>query len=220
MDIDTLHGLKQCPLFMELTDQEIIGLMHTVRYRIVRFRKGDVLAFAGTVCQYADIVMSGEMVAYAVGPSGRIVRMASHQRGKLLAPAFLFASDNHYPVTVEATTTTAVLRLTSDDLEIMMHSDQRLMANYIRMLSNIISQLTKKVRMLSMSVREKVCLYLKEQSQLQQASTIVLPLSRQELADHFGIQKYSLLRCLNELKQEGAIRVEGRSIQILSRLTE
>lgn len=220
MDIDTLHGLKQCPLFMELTDQEIIGLMHTVRYRIVRFRKGDVLAFAGTVCQYADIVMSGEMVAYAVGPSGRIVRMASHQRGKLLAPAFLFASDNHYPVTVEATTTTAVLRLTSDDLEIMMHSDQRLMANYIRMLSNIISQLTKKVRMLSMSVREKVCLYLKEQSQLQQASTIVLPLSRQELADHFGIQKYSLLRCLNELKQEGVIRVEGRSIQILSRLSE
>jgi CRP-like cAMP-binding protein len=220
MDIDTLHGLKQCPLFMELTDQEIIGLMHTVRYRIVRFRKGDVLAFAGTVCQYADIVINGEMVAYVVGPSGRIVRMASHQRGKLLAPAFLFASDNHYPVTVEATTTTAVLRLTSDDLEIMMHSDQRLMANYIRMLSNIISQLTKKVRMLSMSVREKVCLYLKEQSQLQQASTIVLPLSRQELADHFGIQKYSLLRCLNELKQEGVIRVEGRSIQILSRLSE
>lgn len=220
MDIDTLHGLKQCPLFMELTDQEIIGLMHTVRYRIIRFRKGDVLAFAGTVCQYADIVINGEMVAYAVGPSGRVVRMASHQRGKLLAPAFLFASDNHYPVTVEAATATAVLRLTSDDLEIMMHSDQRLMANYIRMLSNIIAQLTKKVRMLSMSVREKVCLYLKEQSRLQQASTIVLPLSRQELADHFGIQKYSLLRCLNELKQEGVIRVEGRSIQILSRLTE
>ena len=220
MDIDTLHGLKQCPLFMELTDQEIIGLMHTVRYRIIRFRKGDVLAFAGTVCQYADIVINGEMVAYAVGPSGRVVRMASHQRGKLLAPAFLFASDNHYPVTVEAATATAVLRLTSDDLEIMMHSDQRLMANYIRMLSNIIAQLTKKVRMLSMSVREKVCLYLKEQSRRQQASTIVLPLSRQELADHFGIQKYSLLRCLNELKQEGVIRVEGRSIQILSRLTE
>ena len=47
---------------------------------------------------------------------------------------------------------------------------------------------------------------------------IVLPLSRQELADHFGIQKYSLLRCLNELKQEGVIRVEGRHVQILSPL--
>ena len=37
-------------------------------------------------------------------------------------------------------------------------------------------------------------------------------------ADDLGIQKYSLLRCLNELKQEGVIRVEGRHIHILSPL--
>ena len=81
-----------------------------------------------------------------------------------------------------------------------------------------VAQLTKKVRMLSMSVREKVSLYLIEQSRLQQTKNIILPLSRQELADYFGIQKYSLLRCLNELKQEGVIRVEGRHIHILSPL--
>ena len=95
-------------------------------------------------------------------------------------------------MTVEATTGTTVLRLTPNDLEVLMHSDQRLMKNYLRMLSNIISMLTKKVRMLSMSVREKVCLYLKEQSKLQQTNNILLPLSRQALAEHFGIQKYSL----------------------------
>ena len=214
MDIDTLQGLRQCPLFQDLADQEIIDLMHIVRYRIIRFRKGDILAYAGSVCQYADIIINGEMVAYITAPSGHIVRMAAHQTGKLLAPAFLFATDNHYPVTVEATTDTAVMRLSPSDLEKMMHSDQRLMTNYIRMLSNIISVLTKKVRMLSMSVREKVCLYLKEQSRLQQTNNILLPLSRQALAEHLGIQKYSLLRCLNELKQDGLIHVEGRYIQI------
>ena len=88
----------------------------------------------------------------------------------------------------------------------------------IKLLSNIIAMLTKKVRMLSMNVREKLGLYLMEQSKLQQTKQIVLPLSRQELADHFGIQKYSLLRCLNEFKQEGIIRVEGRHIHILSPL--
>lgn len=218
MDIDTLQGLKQCPLFKDLKDQEIIDLMHIIRYRIVRFHKGDVLAYEGSVCQYADIIISGEMVAYITAPSGHIVRMANHQTGMLLAPAFLYASDNHYPVTVEANTDTAVLRLTPEDLEKMMHSDPRLMTNYLRMLSNIISVLTKKVRMLSMSVREKVCLYLKEQSRLQQTDNILLPLSRQALAEHFGIQKYSLLRCLNELKQDGVIRVEGRHILLLSQL--
>lgn len=218
MDIDTLHGLKQCPLFKNLDESEIIDLMHTIRYRVIRFHKGDMLACAGSVCQYADIIISGEMVAYITGPSGRIIRMTAHQSGKLLAPAFLFATDNHYPVTVEATGNATVLRLTTGDLETMLHSDQRLMMNYITILSDIISQLTKKVRMLSMSVREKVSLYLIEQSRLQQTKNIILPLSRQELADHFGIQKYSLLRCLNELKQEGVIRVEGRHIHILSPL--
>lgn len=72
--------------------------------------------------------------------------------------------------------------------------------------------------MLSMSVREKVCLYLNEQSRQQKSNNILLPLSRQALAEHFGIQKYSLLRCLNELKKEGIIRVEGRHIQILSQI--
>lgn len=219
MDIDTLHGLQQCPLFNGLGESEIIDLMHTVRYRVVRFDKGDILAYAGTVCQHADIILSGEMVAYMIAPSGHIVRMATHQTGKLLAPAFLFANDNHYPVTVEAATDTAVLRIAPNDLEVLMHSDQRLMKNYLCMLSNIISMLTKKVGMLSMSVREKICLYLKEQSRLQQTNNILLPLSRQALSEYFGIQKYSLLRCLNELKQEGLIRVEGRHIQILSQPT-
>lgn len=219
MDIDTLQGLKQCPLFHGLDESEIIALMHTVRYRIIRFGRGEILAYAGDMCQNANIILCGEMVAYITGPSGRIVRMAAHQPGKLLAPAFLFASDNRFPVTVEATTATTVLHLSVADLEQIMHSDQRLMQSYIQLLSDIISQLTKKVRMLSMSVREKVCLFLTEQSRKQQTTNIVLPLSRQALADHFGIQKYSLLRCLNELKQEGAIRVEGHHIQLLSQLS-
>ena len=218
MDIDTLQGLKQCPLFGNLEESEIITLMHTVRYRIIRCRKGQIWVSAGSVCQYADIIISGEMVAYVTGPSGNVIRMAAHQSGKLLAPAFLFATDNHYPVTVEATTETTVLRLSPSDFDKMMHHDQRLMQNYIQLLSNIISQLTKKVRMLSMSVREKVCIFLMEQSRQQQTNNILLPMSRQEIADHFGIQKYSLLRCLNELKREGAIRVEGRHIQLLSQL--
>ena len=218
MDIDTLQGLKQCPLFQDLDETEIIALMHSVRYRVIRCHKDQTWVSAGAVCQYADIILRGEMVAYVTVPSGRVVRMAAHQSGKLLAPAFLFANDNHYPVTVEATTDTSVLRLSPADLEKLMHADKRLMQNYIQMLSNIISQLTQKVRLLSMSVREKVCQYLMEQSKQQQSRTIILPLSRQELAEHFAIQKYSLLRCLNELQQEGIIRVEGRRVQLLSQL--
>ncbi|MBR3657790.1 MAG: Crp/Fnr family transcriptional regulator, partial [Prevotella sp.] len=162
--------------------------------------------------------ISGEMVASMMVSSGRIIRVAVHQSGKLLAPAFFFSSDNQYPVTIEATADTTLFRLMPADLEKILSHDPRLMMNYIKMLSNVVSHLTDKVRMLSMSVREKVMHYLEEQIRLQQSKDVLLPFSRQELADHFGIQKYSLQRCLNELKQEGAILVEGRHVKVLSLL--
>lgn len=218
MDIDTLQGLRRCPLFNGLTESEIIDLMHMVRYRVVRCYKGDIHAMEATACQYADIIIQGEMVASMMVSSGRIIRVAVHQPGKLLAPAFFFASDNQYPVTIEATADTTLFRLMPADLEKILSHDPRLMMNYIKMLSNVVSQLTQKVRMLSMSVREKVMHYLEEQIKLQQSKDVLLPFSRQELADHFGIQKYSLQRCLSELKQEGAILVEGRHVKVLSLL--
>ena len=50
----------------------------------------------------------------------------------------------------------------------------------------------------------------------QQSRTIRLDVSRQEMADIFGIQKFSLLRCLSEFEEKGAIRIEGKTITILN----
>lgn len=215
MDIDTLNGLMKCPLFNGLKENEIIELMHAVRYRVLRYRKGQVFSQAGDFCLHADIIISGEMTAYLVGPAERVVRMTMHHSGNMLAPAFLFAKDNRYPVTVEASSDAQVLRLQSVDLEKLLHSDQRLMMNFIGILSNIVSYLTKKVGLLSMTIREKVCMFLKEQQREQQTRNIFMPYSRQQMAELFGIQKYSLQRCLNELQQEGIIRINGKHIEIL-----
>ena len=133
----------------------------------------------------------------------------------MLSPAFLFAKDNHYPVAVEASSEAQVLRLQSVDLEKLLHSDLRLMLNFISILSNIVSYLTKKVGMLSMTIREKVCMFLNEQQREQQTRNLRMPFSRQQMAELFGIQKYSLQRCLNELQQEGIIRINGKNIEIL-----
>lgn len=215
MDIDTLHGLMKCPLFKGLDEKEVIELMHTVRYRVLHYRKGQVFSQAGDICLHADIIISGEMTAYLVGPTDRVIRMTMHHSGNMLSPAFLFAKDNHYPVAVEASSEAQVLRLQSADLEKLLHSDQRLMLNFISILSNIVSYLTKKVGMLSMTIREKVCMFLNEQQREQQTRNLRMPFSRQQMAELFGIQKYSLQRCLNELQQEGIIRINGKNIEIL-----
>ena len=214
MDIDTLNGLKNCPLFKGLTDKEIIDLMHRVQYRVHEYKRGDLFALAGDPCRHANIVVSGEISAKIIGPSGRIIRMDLHHSGQLLAPAFLFVKDGHYPVTIEAERVSRVLRIGSDDVKTMLLLDPRIATNLVCILSNNISFLTKKVGLLSMTVREKVGSIIKAEMKRQGTCSIYIALSRQQLADDLGIQKYSLQRCLHELQEEGVIRVEGRVVHV------
>ena len=215
MDIETFEGIRKCPLFEGLTDNEIMDLMHTVRYRVIRLYKGDFLFVAGDDCLHANILIDGEVVAYLDGASDRHIRMSTFHAGNMFAPAFLFAQDRRYPVTVQATTNTKVLRILSTDFERLLELDPRLSKNFTVILSNLIAGLTKKVEMLLSSVRDKVVFFLREEQRRQQSNTIQLSMSRQELADHFGIQKYSLQRALNELQESGAIRIDGKTIEIL-----
>ena len=215
MDIDTLRGLTACPLFKGLTDEEIMDAMHSVRYRVLTYKRGALFAVAGDECLHADIIISGEMTASMMSPSGRIITLNMHHSGNMLAPAFLFAANNHYPVTVEAVADTRVLRLMRTDMEALILSNSRIAFNEIQILSNIVSFLTQKVSMLSMSVREKVEYYFKEEQKKQQSRHLRIPLSRQALAEHFGIQKYSLQRCLREMQEAGEIQIEGRLVHLL-----
>ena len=101
------------------------------------------------------------------------------------------------------------------DMEALILIDSRIAFNEIRILSNIVSFLTKKVSMLSMSVREKVESFFKEEQGRQQSRHLKIDLSRQALAEQFGIQKYSLQRCLREMQEAGEIQIEGRVVHLL-----
>ena len=87
--------------------------------------------------------------------------------------------------------------------------------NFINVLSNIVAHLTKQVSMLTMNVRERVCFFLQGEMRRQGSADLMLTMSRQDMADGFGIQKYSLQRCLNDLKKEGVIEFSGKHIKVL-----
>ena len=108
--------------------------------------------------------------------------------------------------------------MTPQTLKQLIDRDEDIRMNYIRTLSNIDVFLTHKMKVLSLfTVREKVAYLLLERAGEQNSDTIHLSRSRQEIADSFGIQKFSLLRVLNEFEKEGIIRVDGKTIEIIDR---
>ena len=198
-------ALRLCPLFAGMEPFEIEMTLSGIDYRIVNYNKHDVYALAGMPCKYADIVINGELVCRMVSLSGKQVEVSRLREGNIVAPAFIFAKHNSMAVSVETEGETAVLRMLPATLLRLLDQDDKIRMNFIRVLSNIFT------------VREKVTYMLLEQAGRQGSDVIKLDKSRQEIADSFGIQKYSLLRVLAELAKNEAIRIEGKTITILDR---
>ena len=216
MDKNILKALLLCPLFEKLTPGEIEEAMSGVNYQLVRYNKKEIYARTGEPTHLADIVISGEMVGKMENKSGRCVKIITENTGKLIASTFIFSKNRFFPMTIETVRPTTLLSMTTTEFLQLINSDQRIMMNYISLLSTIGTNLACRIRQLTLfTVREKVAHFLSEEAKRRNTNTIMLTISRQELADNFAIQKYSLQRVLSEFARSGAIRLDGKSITIL-----
>ena len=119
-------------------------------------------------------------------------------------------------MSVDVETDVEVLRMIPDEFKRLIDSNERVRWNFIAMLSNINHFLTSKVRMFSLlSAREMIASLLQEMSIRHESNTFILEKSRQEIADSLGLQKLSVIRAFNALKEEGAIAIDGKKITIL-----
>ena len=213
-----MQVLQKCPLFAGMSTLSIDLASGNISYQIINFAPRDVYTLAGMPCRFADIVLSGSLICRMVSLSGKQVEVTRLRPGNLIAPAFIFAKNNSMPVSVETDSEVTLLRMTPQTLKKLIDDDADIRMNYIRSLSNIDVFLTHKMKVLSLfTVREKVAYLLLERAGEQNSNTIRLTRSRQEIADSFGIQKFSLLRVLSEFEKEGVIRVDGKTIEIIDR---
>lgn len=212
-----LHTLaSRCPVFRGMNESEISEILSSVKYQLKQYASGVLFTTEGTPCTHVDIIIHGEMKADMMGPSFKQAQISLLHDGEMLAPAFIYSSNNAMPVSLETTQETTILRMSPDEFRKLMEREVRIAMNFIRMLSDTNVFLSRKVRVLGLySVREKVADFLVEEARRQQSRTVHMEKTRQEIADTLGIQKFSLIRCLNEFQENGAIAIEGKTIRVL-----
>lgn len=218
MEQKVLNALTLCPLFAGMTPTEIEIAMSGAGYRLVHYDSHDIFTLAGMPCRYADIIVSGVLICRMSSISGKQVEVSRLRKGNIVAPAFIFGKNHNMPVGVETGSDVTVLRMQRDTFDRLLRDNWQLTENFIRVLSNINIFLTRRMRVLSLfTVREKVAWLLLERAGEQGSNVIHLYRSRQEIADSFGIQKFSLLRVLADMQKEGAISINGKEITIIDR---
>lgn len=217
MEVSMYEILTNSPFFNGLTAKEIKELLQTVNYKIVEYPAKEIYTLAGMPCKYADFILKGELISRMTGLSGKQVQINRLKACVLIAPAFIFAKNNAMPVSVETAQHTTIMRMMPSELKHLIDTNEHIRMNFIQLISSIDVFLTKKLCMLSLfTVREKVAYFLMKAAKEQKSRTIKLSNSRQEIADTFGIHKFSLLRCLSEFENNGAIKIDGKQITILN----
>lgn len=216
MNQTIISALKRCPLFKDIAEQCLKSLLEGVCYKQIKLSRKEIYCLKGDVCTNVDIVINGEMTARMTGASGKQVEVIRLHPGEIVAPCFIFSTDKTLPVEIEAATTTSILRMHPNTLAHLIDINPTIRCNFIRAISDIGAYLASKINFLSLlTAREKVMHFLCSEAAKQHSRHVSLNLSRQNIADSFGIQKFSLLRCMSELAKEGIIKTNGREIVIL-----
>ena len=218
MEQRVLNALTKCPLFAGMAPVEIEVAMAGVTYSIVHYDSHDIYALTGMPCKTLDIVIRGVLVCRMSSLSGKQVEGSRLHEGNLVAPACIFGKGSNMPGGVETDTDVTVLRMQKTVFHHLIGTHEQIRDNFIRVLSNINAFLTHRMRILSLfTVKEKVAYLLLELAGEQGSNVVHLSQSRQEIADSFGIQKFSLLRVLSDFTKAGAIKINGREVTILDR---
>lgn len=218
MEKDVLRALQSCPLFENISDEDILRSMKDIPYELVQYPKKTTYKSTGQPIEFADIVVSGEVNIKLEGKTGKRATIGGYGIGRILAPSVIFSKSGILPVTLEVTKPTTLLRMAPESLLRIMSHNRNIQKNFIIRLSSICYDLIGTLNMITLhTVREKVAIFLLNESNRRNADTFTLNKSRQEIADVFAIQKFSLQRSLTEFVNEGIILVNGKNITILDR---
>lgn len=194
-------------MFKNLSTKKIKNLLSQIDYSTKIYKNNEILFWEDSPCNELSIVIKGSIRIESMNYSGKVLIVRQIGENQIFGEGLIFSDNNYYPVNVIAQKmNTEVLHIEKNEILKLFQLNQAISANLIRILSNKMTFLNQKVRLLALStIRQKISLYLLEQYKENQSLKIPIVTSKKNLADLFAIARPSLSRELMAMKSEGII---------------
>ena len=192
--------LKALPLFASLSDGELEELL-AAPHRRYEYKSGKTIMNAGDAVQSLVVLTAGR-VETRMGGDEREVVMERLAAPCLLAPAFLFATDNTIPVDVIAIEDSVLWTINREGLVHFLTAHPKALSQFIRSVSDRCRFLSEKVRTFAIKgLRNRVLDYLQSHGPITQVAAT---------AESLGVARPSLSRVLAEMVAEGIIKFDNK----------
>ncbi|MCS5423178.1 MULTISPECIES: Crp/Fnr family transcriptional regulator [Psychrilyobacter] len=216
--MDIFEKLKNVEIFKGIDDENLKTLLIELKYKVKKFDKNEVVAFRGDEIKDLIIVTEGEVYTEMQKLNGDSIVVDRLPEGSVLAGAFIFGKDNRFPVDVVTASDSELIYISKDEVIRMFQLNERLLQNYLGVISNKTQFLSKKIwfSFTNKSINNKLIAYLL--NNMNRNNYVLLQNSMKEIAQMFGVARPSLSRVLKEFIDEGVIiRKEKNLLEIPSK---
>ena len=209
--------LTKTIIFNGLDAESVESLLKGKIFRINKFNKDEYVAYNDDICNNLLILVEGSVRGDMTDFSGKTIKIEDIKAPGPIASAFIFGRHNRYPVDVIANEHTVVLTLPKESLIKIFKEDDRVLKNFLNVISNRAQFLSNKIKFLSFkTIKGKIAHYILELSG-ENKQHVVLPKTLTELAEFFGVTRPSLSRALLEMQRDGLISADRKNIIIRDR---
>ena len=185
-----LTGLLQVAPFQGMKEEELIAFLFGVPNSLKHFETG--------LCKGLYILASGSVRAGMINDEGKELTVEEIDAPNLLASGFIFATENRFPVNVEAVEPCEVFIIGKERFLEFMHLHPLMMQNFLKDISDRSVFLSRKLNEFALlNLKARLLKYLETHPAIH---------NQQEVAQKLGVTRPSLARALSELANEGRIK--------------
>ena len=207
--------LKQCILFKDMNFKDINTFLKVSNFVIKKYLKENLVVLEDSNCEELGILLKGLLEVQSLYPSGKSLTLIRLKPAEIFGEVILFSKSKNFPSTIKAIEDSEIMFIKKANLMNCLSNCHRFMENFLILLSDRLFMLNKKIKMLTMeNIRQKIGDFLREEYKKQKTLIIKVPLSRQEMAEHMGIQRPSLSRELSRMREEGIIEFDKEFIVV------
>ena len=213
--------LESSPLFQDISYEEYSRLLTCFQAVQKSFRSDDLIYdFSSPKNDVVGIVERGNAALIRIDEEGVATVMEELGPGGVFGRTLAFAGSGGDSLQVVCRTSCDVLFIDYPHiLKRCEHACNRhsvLVQNMLRLMSDKAQALSQRVDVLSRrSIREKLLCYFRQLSERAGSNTFTLPFSLSTLADYIATDRSAMMRELKRLREEGAIRSDGRQFTLL-----
>ena len=189
------YDILDFTLFEGVNKDGIAEFLKNASNKISSYKKGDIVVLQDSLCKSLSLLCQGTLLAKMTNADGKEIVIEHLSAPEMLAPAFIYGTENRFPVTLQAEDEVIIWSLSKDDFLKMMESDDVLLRN--RQISDRSVFLSRKLNEFALqNLSTRIVSYL-------QRNGIITNI--QNVAFIMGVARPSLSRTLSAMVEEGVL---------------